>query len=418
MYKIISSIKLIGIIGIFLWISFFAPLVGGQYQSLFLIFITSLLLVLLILNNRLYKIMLDKKDLPLWIFLFSMIGGIVNIQNPSITYWHFWGFIFPIPFLYFFAKSAFEERYDLLILRSLCLMGLMVCLYGIIEFITGQNFIYKDLVHNFCYEAFKGRRMMSTHIHPAPLGTYLVAIFPLALVLILKEKKVFFKRLAIIFALIIFISIILTFSRGAFLGAVISMSIMLSFLFKRNRIFFIPLLILLVAAIIIISSLLFYYGYHYFYRFGFQGLSAAVIYTSKIDRFASILNILKDHPFFGLGLGHYRVFFDYYLPHLANVTGQLSKVPDCMYIALLTETGLIGFAGFVLFISFLFKSIWHKLKLVSGYEDRLLIVGFLSGFVGVLVAFLTYDGLYWIAPSYLFWTYAGVLAHLSVQKLE
>jgi len=345
-----------------------------------------------------------------------MTGGLINGIKPDVAYYHFRDFIFTAVFIYFFAKAAFNERYGIAILRGLCFMALVVCIFGIIEFFTKQNFIYREFVSNFCYESFKGKRMMSTHMHPAPLGTYLVAIFPLTIILIVEEKKIFFRLLAIISTLIIFISIILTFSRGAFLGAFAGILILLFYLFRRRIIFFTLALILLAALIIAISTLLSYNKYYYFSRLGLQGLSILPVYANKIDRLISIWKILKDHPFFGLGLGQYRFLFDHYLPHMANNTNQLNKVPDCMYIALLAETGLVGFAGFILFISCAFRRILKKLKMVSGHEARLLLAGFLSGFVAILCTFLTYDALYWTAPSYLFWSYAGILSYLACKR--
>lgn len=407
-HKAINIISYIGIIGLFLWISFFAPLVGGLWQFQF----TFILIVLVCLHVKSYKLIFNRQDFPFWIFLLVIMGGLVNIKDSQIAYQHFWSFVFIIPFLYFFTKLAFRKEYGMIILRSICLMGLLVCVCGIMEFTVKENFIYKRLIYNFCYDAFKGRRMMSLHIHPAPLGTYLVAIFPLAIVLILREKKVFLKLSAVICAAIIFIGIVLTFSMGVFLGAFMAVSAMLFFMFSRKKAFFVSMLILLAVAttVIGVSSLLSHYGWSMFYRFSLQGLSAPDIYSNKIERFMSIWKILKEHAFFGLGLGHYRIFFDYYVPHLANVSDQLSKVPDCVYILLLAETGLVGFAGFILFIFSLFKNTWRRLRSVLEYEDRLLTAGFLSGFIGILCTFLTYDGLYWIAPSYLFWSYAGILS--------
>ena len=422
MRKLINFIRSAGIIGLFAWISFFAAILTGYiWWFRFLFALVILLLLLACMDAGFYrKLIFSKEDLPLWIFLLTMAGGLVNATNRGVAYQHFWVFIFAIPFLYFFTKATFREEYGIILLRAICFMGLLVCIYGIAEFITRENFIYTNLINSFCYNAFKGKRMMSTQMHPAPLGTYLVAIFPLSAVLIFKEKKIYLRVLAIISAGVIFISIILTFSRGAFFGVFMAILTMLFFLFRRKKNFFISILILsaLGITIIAISSLLFNYRYPGFYRFSLSGLSMPYYYTSKLERFISIGRILRDHPFFGVGFGHYRILFDYYLPHLAEIVNKPSKVPDCVYILLLTETGVIGFAGFVLFISFLFKKILCALKSLPKNEDKLLLVGFLSGFIGILCAFLTYDALYWTAPAYLFWSYAGILASLSGRAIK
>ncbi len=402
----------IGIIFLFLWISFFAPFVGEPWLFKFLLLPCVLLIISLCFKRGLYKFIFSKIEIPFYIFLLTMIGGVVAVKEPAVAYRHFWAFIFPIPFLYLFAKIAFKENYGLLVIRSMCFMAALVCIYGIIEFLAKQNFIYTYFAKNIYFEVFKGRRMMSTQVQPAPLGSYLIAILPLSIALKYLERKVFLKAMSIICTVVISIGIILTFSRGVFLGFFIAMSIMVVFLIRRKKMLYILALILLAVIIIAGNSLLYYFGHSPFFRYSLEGLSAWSPYSNKIERFMAIGPILKEHPFLGVGLGHYRVLFGYYLPHLANIYYDL-KIADCMYITILTETGIAGFSGFILFIYFLFKRIRIRLKILSKNEDRLFLVSFLSGFIGILCSFLTYDGLYWVAPSYLFWSYAGILSFLS-----
>lgn len=406
----LKQLKLFLIIILFLWISFFAALANSYWQTIFLFFLIISLLLLVCINKENCKLIFDKKDIPFWIFLLTMLSGIINVKQPPLAYHYFWYAIFPISFVFLSAKVNFEEKHGISLMRSLCLIASLVSIYGIIEFITKQNFIYIKYVDNFCYLSFKGRRMMSTHIHPAPLGTYFIGIFPLALGLLFKEKKAVLKLAAVIYTVIISIGVILTFSRGVFLGALAATTILAFFLLKRKKIFI--LVLALLGAIIMISSLLYHCGYYPFYRYSFTGLLQKFIYTSKIDRFIMTLQILKEHPFFGVGFGHYRVLFDNYLPHLTNICPYDTKIADCMYFTILAETGLIGFAGFVLFILSLLKQAGLRLKSMVKNKDNILFLCFLSGFIAIMCAFLTYDGLYWIAPSYLFWSYAGILSKL------
>lgn len=407
----LEKINCIGMICLFLWISFFAPFASGQWVFKSVILLCVLLMISLWFKKDIYKSTFNKAEIPFFVFLLTMIGGIASVKDPAVAYRHFWLFIFPIPFLYFFAKTAFQEKYGRLIIRSLCLMAALVCVYGIIEFLTKQNFLYTYFARNMYFEVFKGRRMMSTQFHPTPLGTYLAAILPLSIALKSLEKKSFLKFMSMFYTAIIFIGIILTFSRGAFLGFFAAMSVMVVFLIKSKKRLYFWALILLCVIIIEICSL-----YSPYVRYSLQSLAAPHSYYAKFCRIMSIGPILKDNLFLGLGFGHYRVFFDHYLPRLANYCNYDGKVADCMYITLLTETGIIGFSGFLVFIYFLFARIRNRLRMSLENADKLLLVSFLSGFTGILCSFLTYDGLYWVAPSYLFWSYAGILSSLNGQK--
>lgn len=404
----LEKINYFGMVSLFLWISFFAPFASQQWPFKFIILPCVLLMVSFWFKKDIYKSIFNKAEIPFCVFFLTMTGGIVSVKDPAVACQHFWLFIFPIPFLYLFAKTAFKENYGLLIIRGACLMAAVVCVFGIIEFLTKQNFLYAYFIRNMYFEVFKGKRMMSTQIHPTPLGTYLVAILPLAIALKSLEKKIFLKFMSMIYTVIIFIGIILTFSRGAFLGFFAAMLMMAVFLIKRRKWLYLSGLILLSVIIIEICSL-----YFPFARYSLQALAAPHSYYAKLCRIISIGPILRDKLFLGLGFGHYRVLFDHYLPYLANYSGYDTKIADCMYITILTETGIVGFSGFLVFIFFLFMRIRDRLRILLKNEDKLLLVSFLSGFIGILCSFLTYDGLYWVAPSYLFWSYAGILSFLS-----
>jgi O-antigen ligase len=402
------------IILLFIWISFFAPLVGQNQHKLFLLTLIVLLLSFVLLKRDSYKAIFNKTELPLGIFLLTMFGGLITVQEPAVAWWHFRFFILPIPFLYFFARIAFENKSGLSIIRGLSLLATLICIAGIIEFITKENIIYRDYLPTLYYPFFKGRRMLSLHVHPTPLGTYLVAIFPLACGRFLIEKKRHLKLFAIAYSAIIFTGIILAFSRGVLLGLVAGLFIMVTLLFKRKRMKLFSGLMSLIIIIIGLSTLLFYSGNAACSRFSLQGLSVRYLYTSKIDRFIMMTRLLKEHPFFGAGFGHFRVLFDNYLAHLSCIYD--GKVADCMYVTILAETGLVGFTGFLVFILFLFRRIKRRLIIKAAGDDRVLLVTFLAGFVGMLCAFVTYDGLYWFAPTYLFWGYAGILSSLTQNK--
>jgi O-antigen ligase len=380
-----------------------------KWQFLFIFILGAFVLISVFLDMTKRRLIFNKKEIPFLVFLLTMISGMINVKEPSVAYYHFWSYIFPIPFLYFFAKIGFENRYGKLIIRTISFMAALVCICGFIEFAAKQNFIYDSILDNIYYRIFVAKRMISTHFHPVPLGTYLVAILPLPVALSLREKRLFAKGLLIICAAIIFIGIILTFSKGALLSSYIAVSLTVFLLAKRRKSFFFLTFILLIAGVIVGTSLL-NYSTIYFSRYSLQSFYTRFGYF--ISRFTMLVEMLKDYSFFGAGFGHFRVLFDSYLPQLAHYHYS-DKILDCMYLTLLIETGFFGLAGFSVFIFSFFKRIRTRLKSLRETEDGLFLVCFLSGFLGIMCAFLTYDGLYWRAPSYLFWSYAGILSLLS-----
>ena len=408
-------INIIGSIILFLWISFFAPILGGKYEFLFISAITVIILAVLILDKKAYKNAVDKKDLALCVFIIAVVIGIARAENPETAYKHFWYYVFPAPFLYFFGKITAMKGFSRPALKIICFIVFVVCLYGLWELTSKNSFIYRKYFNNPYLSLYKNHRIMSFHVHPAPFGTYLLAVFPLIYITVIMEKNSFFKNILRLLAAVVFICIILTFSRGVLLGLVLSLSIILFFTARARKLYLV--LGFLFLLIIVSSAFMHLKDNVAFYRYSLKGIFDWYAYSRKLVRFTVLGSILNDHPFFGLGLGHYRVLFDYYLPQLANITDYDKKIADCMYVTILAETGLIGCAAFFIFIYSVIKNTLIKLKEALFNESRLILLGFFVGFVGIMCTFLTYDGLYWTAPCYLFWYYTGVLSSLNNNRI-
>jgi O-antigen ligase len=57
--------------------------------------------------------------------------------------------------------------------------------------------------------------------------------------------------------------------------------------------------------------------------------------------------IIHSHPLFGLGLNTFSVYYEF-------VTGKSNWGPHSFYVALIVETGLVGFVAFFVFLRYLF----------------------------------------------------------------
>jgi len=408
-----NALKTFSIIFLFFWISFFAPLVQSFWNFLFFGISVALLLAILYLDKNALKMVFNKNELLLFLFVLAFALGIAPAQDKALAMWHLYNFIIPIPIVYFILKISFQEKRYIIAIRFICAMAFLVAFYGAIEFFIKHNFIYEKVIDNIYYAPFIGRRMMSTQVHPAALSTYLVSVLPLALILITREQKLFLKILSWLYAAIIFLGVMLCFSRGGLIGLFLSFAVIIFFTFRQKRLFLIFCLLGGVLFLILISTMLYLKGYQMFYRYNLSAL-LGLIYFKKVHLFLSIGKILSEHPFLGLGLGHFRIFFDRYVPILAGNVSSDSKVADCMYLTLLAETGLVGFFAFIAFIGCLFKKIKNSLAQSFVNPERgMLIVCFLAGLIGNMGTFLTYDVLYWTAPACLFWAYLGILSSLS-----
>ena len=105
-----------------------------------------------------------------------------------------------------------------------------------------------------------------------------------------------------------------------------------------------------------------------------------------------IPKIIHSHPLLGLGLNNFSVYYEF-------VTGKTNWGPHSFYVALIVETGLIGFVLFLLFLRYLFVRLRAARRLgrlldragdPMGRRVRPLAWGFTAALAGTMAANLFY----------------------------
>jgi O-antigen ligase len=98
-------------------------------------------------------------------------------------------------------------------------------------------------------------------------------------------------------------------------------------------------------------------------------ISGVKLDTSTSARLDSWKNVAKDwvkHPIFGFGVTGYGFV-------------------DAQYFRVLIETGMLGLAAFLFLLASIIRQTYHILKKSTGPFDKGLCMGFLAGFIGLLV---------------------------------
>lgn len=137
------------------------------------------------------------------------------------------------------------------------------------------------------------------------------------------------------------------------------------------------------------------------------------------------LQVFKEHPIVGVGFGqqayhnrfHYPIWSTYnnYEFTLVYKDQQLRSFPPGynVYIRILTETGIIGMAIFLVFlISLLLRC--RKLVLNSLGDKKILAIILMVSFVGILINWLQIDSF----RLYGFWIYLAIFIHLLNPELD
>jgi len=297
---------------------------------------------------------------------------------------------------YLVSESLSSQARFNLLAKTICISSILVALLAILESAFAFNPLYEYFIENPFYRRYIAYfvRPMSTQFHPAVLGSYLLGCLPFNFMLFKQDKR-FFRFLGAIGIVLNIAVIILTFSRGVFLGLI---AMIMFYLFVQKKKVIIAKFSVILLILIIVCSFLPYP----FCRFGInfmirdKNMKGSSIFSNyRFDRLMMTQRIFRDHPLVGLGFQHFRTRFYEYYPREGIILYEF-MIPDNMYLTILAETGIIGFSGFLIFIFYFFrkaKRLFKQLKPMPQKRLQLLLI--LSSFIGLLVNMGAYELFYW-----------------------
>ncbi len=274
-----------------------------------------------------------------------------------------------------------------------------VGVYGIYEFVSGTNPWYEDAFSllnpryaRFATDAF-GRRILATVGHPVYLGTYFATLFPIALHFTLTSDGQ--RRLAAaIGSGLLLGGLLLTFTRGAYAAA---FTAAIYYLARRGvrRGLKVAAVTGAIAVIALSSNRV------------WETLAGRDT-IAQLQRFRTdqrgvaywqSSGLLLEAPLLGIGTGHYR--------YLADRHRDYNDTPDNMHLRLLAETGLAGYAAFVLLMVSVLVHLRQAERRLPDPRDRDLARAITASVVGFLVDMLTCDALYFPLTRITFWIIVG-----------
>lgn len=349
----------------------------------------------------------------IWLACLVVSGtiSIWNATNPAFSftrtlYYFPSGILLYFLFLHHLRKESEILSFSLVIFFS----GVAVGVYGILEFFIERNILFEaiftadnPLYYQLAQSGYKWR-ILSTIGHPVYAGTFLMVCLPLGLYHYVVAPSLKAKSLWSLGIAVVMITLFLTFTRGAWIGALASLFFVLR---RHSRVYKLLILIILVGSVGIfvqwdrmLPILRTRNPWNEVGRedaFGFRVL--AYWHASKV---------VEKQPLFGMGTGNYR-----YLP---RNRGEQSDTPDNMYLRILAENGLFGLVSLVAVFAFVLRACLVGSRKVGASGD--LSWAFGAGFVGFYIDMLTCDALYFPTTRILFWSLAGLGVGLSNIETE
>jgi hypothetical protein len=352
---------------------------------------------------------------PALAWLVASALSAVNAKDVDLTMIQI-GHMSKLFLLYIAVASNVEDEVDFnWILAALVLGTLFEGLLGPYQSITGKAlslFSSGDYSHTLQMATDQGMvtRVYGTLGQPNSYAMYLSATVSFVLASLYSRISGLRKALFGVVLCVAVLGIILSLSRGGWLGLVSVFLLVLAFAIHRRRqglrtaslVGFVSFLVLFSLAL----------GQRHLITTRLMSDEKGAAYD-RVTLGEGAIAIIQDYPLLGVGLNNYALLMPKYDPvSLANI-GSPTFVHN-VYLLIAAETGLVGFAAFVWLLASMFV---QARRLASqAPNDTLWVAG-----VGVFSAYtaLTLHGMVDYAmlsnmPLFrLFWLFAGVVAGLN-----
>ena len=235
-----------------------------------------------------------------YILLFAGIYTVAVAASPTLRESLFSGLVFIAFTLFAIAlQSAVENKRELFfVLNLMILAGVIVSLYGIAQYVLGKSGS-SSWIDSSMFDGIR-LRVYSTLQNPNVLAEYLLLIIPITVAFFFKEKNIKLKLVYAAAAFFMGVCMLLTFSRGGWLGLLIAAALFLVIMDRR------------------------------FIFLGIIGLVALyfVLPSAVIDRFTSIGDMADTSTAYRvyIWIGTLRMLSDYWLSGTGYGFSSFAKV--------------------------------------------------------------------------------------------
>ncbi|MDH3712836.1 MAG: O-antigen ligase family protein [Gammaproteobacteria bacterium] len=210
----------------------------------------------------------------------------------------------------------------------------------------------------------------------------MIIIVPLAIDRLFHEKSLGLRCAAATALVLSTLAISLTFSRGGFVALVLMLLVML--VHRRP-----PLRHLLLLAVVVVGTF-FVMPKEYTERIYTIGAmlpgrgatveSADLAVQGRLAEMSVAWQMFLDHPFVGVGVGHYEVYFQQYSMRMALMPRGQARKAHSLYLEIAAERGLLGLLMFAALVAVVVHNVRFSIKQLreAGLEQYVTMVQAIS----------------------------------------
>lgn len=356
-------------------------------------------LVLFLLNRASLK-----TPLALWLALLFWLVGVwsyaVSIDpNRTLMVILFWF----VALVGFWLTIQLTEETSILRKANIAvvIVASIVALFGFFQIfgdLVGLPFEITGIKPGYDKSTFGFPRVHSTLGEPLYYGNYLLVPFFLAVCYFLYGgTKSITRNYALLISLLLLSSIVLTLSRGAYLGLGVGGLLLIIWQYKR---FFARDNIVVVASILTLALVM---ALAFFTTSSSKARDEIIAHLSVSRLHAESVVSRKDaselavewwriYPWRGVGLGGYgKLELD---EKFQSQTEGYQPIVNNQYLETLVETGIWGIIFFVLFFGFVLVRSVQAWFVADNDFDKATLAGFTLGIIAILAQYITFSTIY------------------------
>ncbi len=291
--------------------------------------------------------------------------------------------------------NAVESRRQLdTLIALMVLVGALVSFYGILQYIFRWGYQSAAWVDSDMFSGIEFR-VPSTLENPNMLGQYLILAIPMGGAKLLSAKDWLRRAFYFICCALMCVCMLLTFSRGAWLGLLFAGMI---FVLMIN-----PKLILLAPVALV--ALYFVLPDTVINRFTSIGNLSDNSTSYRVYIWIGVLSMLKDYWMCGIGPGDaaFNMVYPAYsynqivAPHSHN-----------LFLQIVCDAGIVALIVFLIVLFVYFRMMCMAIGKEKDWTSRILQIAFTSGVCGFLVQAMTDYSFYNYRVMFLFWAYLAL----------
>lgn len=275
----------------------------------------------------------------------------------------------------------------------LVLSATVIALYGVAQYLFGvtgaDSWVDKDMFSSIT------TRVYATLQNPNMLAEYLVLILPLGAALLLTAKGWGQRVLWLCCCAVMSLSLLLTLSRGGWVGALIAGGVFVVLLSPK----------LILLAPVVLLALWFLLPDTFTARFASIGNMKDSSTSYRVSIWMGSIAMLKDYWLCGVGPGTeaFNLVYPAYSYHSAN-----AQHAHNLFLQLMAEGGILVLVLFVVLVFSLCRRICVALKQNKRWDTRLFLIAVISGLGGFLAQGMTDHSFYNYRVALMFFVVVGL----------